>query len=69
MRHAVAATDREVKELSAYQYVQLRCSSALQRMERQGRLKISPMDSWTFAGASRGCHLELLKWPREDRNQ
>ena len=61
MRDAVAATGLQFKELHEYGALNIGCVSALQRLQRGGRLSRQEL---LCQAAARGGHLEKLKWAR-----
>ena len=64
MRGAVTATGRQVKELDAYDAVELGCVSAVERLQRGGRLL---KKQHLCQAAARSGNLEKLKQFRRDR--
>ena len=58
MRDAVAATGLQFKELHEYGALNIGCVSALQRLQRAGRLSCQ---KFLCQAAARGGHLEKLK--------
>ena len=58
MRDAVAATGLQFKELHEYGALNIGCVSALQRLQRAGRLSCQ---EFLCQAAARGGHLEKLK--------
>ena len=63
MRDAVAATGLQFKELLEHRYMELGCLSALQRLQRGGRLSRQEL---LCEAAARGGQLEELKALRAD---
>ncbi len=63
MRDAVAATGLQFKELHEWEAMDLGCLSALQRLQRRGRLA---EESLCSSAATFG-QLEVLQWAREIR--
>lgn len=65
MRHAVAATGREIQEMTAYQAARLECLSALKRMHRRGSLTFHEFLCW-HASRDESCNrnFEALTWLR-----
>ena len=63
MRDAVAETGLQFEELSEHEAVELGCVSAVQRLQRQGRLS---RQKSLCAAAARGGHLEKLQALRAD---
>ena len=61
MRDAVAATGLQFEELDDYEAAKLGCLSALQRMQRGGRLRHREL---LCMKAAKGGHLEVLQWAR-----
>ena len=61
MRDAVAATGLRFEELGEKRAVELGCLSAVQRLQRGGRLSRREL---LCQAAARGGHLEMLQWAR-----
>ena len=61
MRDAVAATGLQFEELDDYEAAKLGCLSALQHMQRGGRLRHREL---LCMKAAKGGHLEVLQWAR-----
>jgi hypothetical protein len=61
MRDAVAATGLQFKELHEYGALNIGCVSALQRLQRAGRLSCQ---EFLCQAAAKGGHLEVLQWAR-----